>query len=143
MLKTLTAALVVALVAGKAGAGALVVTDAEFAPVAEALAGLYQSHGGPKIRVESRAKADLAPGADIVLGPDEALARDLVAAGLALGDSRVTYAMGLTGTAAATLPRDAVLMQQAAGNTTARDFFGFLLTPEAWDVIVAGGYGAQ
>lgn len=143
MLKTLTTVLLVVLLAGRVQAGAVVATDAEFAPVAEALAGLYHAQGGAKVTVERRETNDLAPGADIVLGPDAALAADLVAAGLAQADSRITYAMGLTGTEAATRPRDGVLLQQAMSNETARDFFGFLLTPEAWDLIVAGGYGAQ
>ncbi|RRH72496.1 type 2 periplasmic-binding domain-containing protein [Falsigemmobacter faecalis] len=124
-----------------AGAEVIVATDPDFAPVATELA---QRLGAADFRVLALQPAALERAeADLILGPDTALADRLIASGAALAPGRVTYAMGRSGTEEAVNPRDGVLMQRAAENAAARDFLDFLLTPEAWDVIVAAGFGAH
>lgn len=116
-------------------------TDAEFAPLVTALG---QQHGTADLRVLILPEAELQHAtADLILGTDTSLADQLIATGAALAQSRITYAMGRSGIDKAVNPRDGVLMKRAEENEAARAFHAFLLTPEAWDLIVAAGFGAH
>lgn len=122
-------------------AGIVVATDAEFAPLVPVLA---EASGTADVELLILPGADLKGAeADLILGADASVADHLLASGEALPQSRITYAMGRSGTDAALLARDGVLMQRAAENEAALAFHAFLLTPEAWDLIVAAGFGAH
>lgn len=141
-MKRLSAAVLLSLMLSlPAGAGIVVATDAEFAPLVPVLA---EASGTADVELLILPGADLKGAeADLILGADGAAADHLTASGEALAQSRITYAMGRSGTDAALLARDGVLMQRAAENEAALAFHAFLLTPEAWDLIVAAGFGAH
>lgn len=121
-------------------ASTVVAVDPVFAPVATALVALFADRTGHDLVLS------VAPGAvldqteaDVLLAPDADLPARLAESGQARADTLMTYATD----PAAAAPRGAVLMEQAAQDPVARAFMDFLLTPEAWDVIVAHGFGAH
>lgn len=121
----------------------VVAVDADFAPVAQALTQSFTARTGHELELTLRQDAEaVPPGTDVLLAQDAALPARLAAEGLADPETLITYAMGLTGTEAATAPRDAVLLAGARENAVARDFLAFLETTDAWDLIVTHGYGA-
>lgn len=123
---------------------AVVAVDPGFAPVADALLRLFAERTGHDLvlAVAAGPALEQTP-ADVLLAPDADLPARLAEAGKAAPESLVTYAMGPEGTEGATQPRDAVLLAEGAQNPVARSFMEFLLTPEAWDVIVSHGFGAH
>ncbi len=123
---------------------AVVAVDPGFAPVAHALLRLFAERTGHDLvlAVAAGPALEQVP-ADVLLAPDAELPARLAEAGKAAPESLVTYAMGPEGTEDATRPRDAVLLAEGARNPVARSFMEFLLTPEAWDVIVSHGFGAH
>lgn len=120
----------------------VVAVDPLFAPVAQALSQSFSDRTGHELRLAVMALGELPEAVDVVLAEDAALPSRLAQEGLADPATRVTYAMGATGTEAATAPRDAILMQGAADKPVAQEFMAFLMTPDAWDLIVSHGYGA-
>jgi ABC-type molybdate transport system substrate-binding protein len=126
--------------AAPAGAMPVVAVDPGFAPVASVLVRLFQDRTGQGVTLSVGDPAVLAGlGADVLLASDAALPARLAETGQAAADSLVTYATDPAGQT----PRDAVLLAQAAQDPVARAFLAFLLTPEAWDIIVAHGFGAH
>lgn len=132
------------LMAPQARASAVVAVDPGFAPVATALLQLFAEQTGHDLVLSvAPAPALEQTVADVLLAPDADLPARLAEAGRAAPDTLVTYAMGPEGTEDATRPRDAVLLAEGAANPVARSFMAFLMTPEAWDVIVSHGFGAH
>lgn len=126
-----------------AGAEAVVVAvDAEFASVAQVLTQNFTERTGHALELAVHNGTVPEAGVDVLLGPDTVTPARLAAEGKAVPESLVTYAMGATGTEEAALPRDAVLMVEARDNPVARDFISYLMTSDAWDLIVTLGYGA-
>lgn len=134
-----------ALAVGQARAAtAVVAVDPAFAPVAHELTRLFTDATGHRLELAIAPVQGLgATTADVLLAADAALPAQLAANGRAAADSLMTYAMGAAGTPSATVPRDAVLLSRGQDNPAALAFLEFLLRPEAWDVIVAHGFGAQ
>lgn len=131
------------LAAEPARADAVVVAvDPQFAPVAQMLTRAFAEQSGIELQLSLLEGGRPAAEVDVLLGPDTALALHLAETGLALPETQVTYAMGAAGTPAAAEPRDAILMAGAAEKAAAREFMAFLMTPDAWDLIVTHGYGA-
>lgn len=121
-----------------------VAVDPAFAPVAAALTDLFAEQTGHALELSVEAPGALPQTrADVLLATDAETPKQLAATGRAEGATVMTYAMGLTGTEAAAKPRDAVLLSQGADNPVALAFLDFLMTSEAWDVIVSHGYGAH
>lgn len=136
----LTALVMALVVALPVRALPVVAVDPGFAPVASVLVRLFQESTGDAVTLSIGEPAVLAAdGADVVLAADAALPALLVESGQGARDSVVTYATD----PAARTPRDAVLLIQAAQDPVARAFLAFLMTPEAWDIIVAHGFGAH
>lgn len=136
----LTALVMALVVALPVRALPVVAVDPGFAPVASVLVRLFQDSTGDAVTLSIGEPAVLAAdGADVVLAADAALPALLVESGQGARDSVVTYATD----PAARTPRDAVLLIQAAQDPVARAFLAFLMTPEAWDIIVAHGFGAH
>ena len=136
----LTALVMALVVALPVRALPVVAVDPGFAPVASVLVRLFQESTGDAVMLSIGEPAVLAAdGADVVLAADAALPALLVESGQGARDSVVTYATD----PAARTPRDAVLLIQAAQDPVARAFLAFLMTPEAWDIIVAHGFGAH
>lgn len=123
-----------------AQATTVVAVDPGFAPVASVLLRLFtDSTGHPMVlSVAPEGLLEQTP-ADVLLAPDADMPARLAEQGQAAADTQVTYA---TDPAAAT-PRDAVLLHPSGRDPVARAFLVFLLTPEAWEVIVAHGFGAH
>lgn len=118
----------------------VVAVDPGFAPVASVLVRLFHERTGQGLELTIGDPAVLAGlGADVLLASDAALPARLAETGQAAADSLMTYATD----PAARGPRDAVLLAQAAQNPVARSFLAFLMSPEAWDIIVAHGFGAH
>ena len=139
-IRAILAGLALALATAPAGAMPVVAVDPGFAPVASVLVRLFQDRTGQGVTLSVGDPAVLAGlGADVLLASDAALPARLAETGQAAADSLVTYATDPAGQA----PRDAVLLAQAAQDPVARAFLAFLLTPEAWDIIVAHGFGAH
>lgn len=143
LLPTLT--LWFASLAWTAGAGNVVVAvDQEFAPVAEVLVQIFADQTGHDLELSVEAPAVLdRTEADVLLAHNAELPARLAEEGRAAPESLMTYAMGQTGTEAAIATRDAVILQEAAENPVAVAFLDFLLSSEAWDVIVSHGFGAH
>lgn len=141
MMRAALAALAMALLAAvPARAMPVVAVDPGFAPVASVLVRLFQDRTGQAVTLSVGDPAVLAGlGADVLLATDAALPARLAETGQAAADSLITYATD----PAARAPRDAVLLAQAAQDPVARAFLAFLMTPEAWDIIVAHGFGAH
>lgn len=111
---------------------ATVAVDPAFAHVAARLAEVFAQTTGLKVllSVDSEPQTDRA---DILLAADSELPARLAETGAAAADTLFTYAT----------ERDAILLQAGASNPVARAFLEFLLSPEAWDVIVSHGFGAH
>lgn len=123
---------------------ATVAVDPGFAPVASALAQMFSAQTGHDLVLMVAAGPALeGTAADVLLAPDADLPARLAEDGRAAPESLMTYAMGAAGGDGATRPRDAVLLRDGAQNPVARSFMEFLMTPEAWDVIVSHGFGAH
>ena len=139
-IRAILAGLALAMAGVPAGAMPVVAVDPGFAPVASVLVRLFQDRTGQGVTLLVGDPAVLAGlGADVLLASDAALPARLAETGQAAADSLVTYATD----PGAQAPRDAVLLAQAAQDPVARAFLAFLLTPEAWDIIVAHGFGAH
>lgn len=139
-IRAILAGLALAMAAVPAGAMPVVAVDSGFAPVASVLVRLFQDRTGQAVELTVGDPAVLAGlGADVLLASDAALPARLAETGQAAADSLMTYATD----PAARGPRDAVLLAQAAQDPVARAFLAFLITPEAWDIIVAHGFGAH
>jgi ABC-type molybdate transport system substrate-binding protein len=139
-IRAILAGLALAMAAVPAGAMPVVAVDPGFAPVASVLVRLFQDRTGQAVELTVGDPAVLAGlGADVLLASDAALPARLAETGQAAADSLMTYATD----PAARGPRDAVLLAQAAQDPVARAFLAFLITPEAWDIIVAHGFGAH
>jgi len=122
----------------------VVAVDPGFAPVASVLLQVFaEQTGHDLVLTVAPAPALEGTAADVLLAPDAALPARLAQSGRAEAGSLITYAMGPEGTTGATQPRDAVLLGQGAANPVAQSFMAFLLTPEAWDIIVSHGFGAH
>ena len=127
--------------AAPAQASTVVAVDPGFAPVARALLGLFADrtgHADVVLAVAPPAALATLP-ADVLLAADADLPAQLAETGLAAADTLMTYATDPV----AAGPRDAVLLRPGLADPVARAFLAFLLTPEAWDVIVAHGFGAH
>jgi ABC-type molybdate transport system substrate-binding protein len=111
---------------------ATVAVDPGFAPVAVQLAEVFGQMTGHDVALAITAGQG-AQQADVLLAADTELPARLAQTGQAEADTLLTYASG----------RDAVLLSQGLDNPVARAFLAFLITPEAWDVIVAHGFGAH
>jgi len=121
-------------------AATVVAVDPGFAPVASVLLGLFTDRTGHPMTLA------VAPGAvleqttaDVLLAPDADMPARLAEQGHAQADTLVTYATDPD----AAVPRGAVLLRPGLGDPVARAFLAFLLSPEAWEVIVAHGFGAH
>lgn len=140
----LAVAMLIATTGAGSAATAVVAVDPEFAPVAQELTRLFSAATGHQLELDVTPAQRLGlTRADVLLASDAELPATLAAAGHAAGNSVMTYAMGPVGTASAAAPRDAVLMARGLDNPAALAFLEFLLRPEAWDVIVAHGFGAH
>ena len=138
--RAILAGLMLAMAAWPARAMPVVVVDPGFAAAASALVALFEDRTGTALRLAVGDPAVLAGlGADVLLAADAALPARLAETGQAAADSLMTYATDPGGQS----PRDAVLLAQAAQDPVARAFLSFLLSPEAWDIIVAHGFGAH
>ena len=134
------AVVVVLAMATAARAVPVVAVDPGFAPVADALVRLFRDRTGLDLRLSVGEPGALPEaGADVLLAADAAWPARLAQTGQAAAETRVTYATDPEDQR----PRDAILLAQAAGDPVARAFLAFLLTPEAWDIIVAHGFGAH
>lgn len=120
----------------------VVAVDPLFAPVAQVLTQSFAELSGHALSLDLLKPGALPREADIVLAPDAELPRQLVQEGLADPATQVTYAMGAAGTEEATIPRDAILMHAGAEKPAAVEFMAFLMTSDAWDLIVTHGHGA-
>lgn len=143
--RLVSAAAVAAMLGGPASPGtALVAVDEAFAPAAAALAPLFAAATGHDLRlaiggldaIDSRLRAGMA--VDVLLAADPFLPTRLAALGLGLAETRLAYAAN-----GPDEPREAILLHPGVDNPAARAFLDFLLSPEAWDVIVAHGFGAH
>lgn len=121
-------------------AATVVAVDPGFAPVASVLLGLFTDSTGHAMVLS------VAPGnvleqtlADVLLAPDSDMPARLAEQGQAAAETLVTYATDPE----AAVPRGAVLLRPGLADPAARAFLAFLLTPEAWEVIVAHGFGAH
>lgn len=121
-------------------AATVVAVDPGFAPVASALVRVFADQTGHDLVLSvAPAPALEQTRAGVLLAPDAELPARLARSGQAAAETLMTYA---TDPRAAT-PRDAVLLQPGLADPVARAFLAFLLTPKAWDVIVAHGFGAH
>ncbi len=121
-------------------AATVVAVDPGFAPVASVLLGLFTDRTGHAmvLSVVPAGALEQTP-ADVLLAPDSDMPARLAEQGQAAADTLVTYATDPD----AASPRGAVLLRPGLADPAARAFLAFLLTPEAWDVIVAHGFGAH
>lgn len=134
-------ALALALGPGAPGRAATVVAvDPGFATVASVLLRVFADRTGHELvlSVAPVPALEQTPAA-VLLAPDAEMPERLAEAGQAAADTLMTYATDPESIA----PRGAVLMQSGLHDPVARAFLAFLLTPEAWDVIVAHGFGAH